>query len=158
MRLSKEELKPLIVDASQKHGIAENIIYSVIMTESAGDPYAIRYESHFKYFTNIQIHARANQISVDTETTLQMCSIGLMQTMGAVARELGFRQNLLQLTVPQVSINLGTKKLKFLSQKYNTIDDVLAAYNAGSPRKKDGIYVNQDYVDKVRSWMNKKEF
>lgn len=159
MKLSKEELRPLLDEAYQRHGINQNLLYSVIMTESGGDPYAIRYEPHFKYNLNVKIHARANNISEETELVLQMSSIGLCQCMGLIARELGFRQNLLQLTVPQISVNLGAKKLKLLSQKYNTIDDVLASYNAGSPRKlENGLYVNQSYVDKVRSFMNKKEF
>lgn len=159
MRLSKNDLKPCIERASQVNGVSENLIYSIIMTESGGDPCAIRYESNFKYLLSPDLYAKNNQITKDTETMLQMCSLGIMQVMGGVARELGFKQNLLMLVDPLIGAQMGAKKLKVLSQKYNTIDDVIAAYNAGSPRRLEtGRYVNQDYVNKVREFLNKKEF
>jgi soluble lytic murein transglycosylase-like protein len=159
MKLSKDELKPFIQDASQRTGVPENLIYSVIMTESGGDPYAIRYEHHFNYLLSTDLFAKSNQITESTEAILQKCSLGLMQVMGAVARELGFKQSLLMLTSPNIGVNLGAKKLKTLIQKYNSTDDVLAAYNAGSPRRLEGgLYVNQAYVNKVREFMKKKEF
>jgi hypothetical protein len=126
------------------------------MVESAGDTLAVRYESHWKYFVNPELFARLNNITADTERTLQMMSFGLMQVMGGVARELGYRRNLLSLTDPVLAIDYGCRKLAQLKGKYNTTDDIIAAYNAGSPRKNGGLYVNQAYVDKVRGFMNER--
>jgi len=156
-RLSKEQLEPIIDKYSEKYRLSKNLIYSVIMVESAGDPYAVRYESHWKYVLHPDTFAKIAKISLDTEIFLQKCSYGLMQVMGTVARELGYRDNLLKLHDPDLAIDLGSKKLRQLSDKYMTTDDVISAYNQGIPKKNGPLYVNQDYVTKVRSWMNKKE-
>ena len=80
-----------------------------------------------------------------------MISWGLMQVLGAVARERGLRSKYLSaLTEPMIGIRFGCAHLAwFRDKKGYSGDDMIAAYNAGSPRKKNGIYVNQGYVDKV---------
>lgn len=142
----------LIDQAANRFGLDPKLIASIIIQESGGNTYAVRYEPGFRYKTDVAKFARANGITTETESILQQCSLGLMQVMGVVARELEFNRNLLELTSPAVGIYLGCKKLEQLSKKYAHLDDVIASYNAGSPRfKSDKSYVNQLYVNQVKS-------
>jgi len=141
-----------IVDIYSSHyNLPPSLVGAIIQTESNWSHYAIRYEPLFKERLKVEYYAKINKISKDTERFLQACSIGVMQTMGVVARELLFEENLLLLTKPEISINLGCKKLHLLMRKYGNVNDAIAAYNAGSPRfLSNGNYENQEYVDKVK--------
>jgi soluble lytic murein transglycosylase-like protein len=136
---------------ARKYDLPPSLVGAIVQTESNWIPWAIRYESEFKERLNVSDFARMNHISNQTEFFLQACSIGVMQTLGVVARELGFKKNLLMLTDPDLSISLGCKKLHILVRSYGEIDDAIASYNAGSPRfSSRGQYINQEYVDKVK--------
>jgi hypothetical protein len=77
-------------------------------------------------------------------------SWGLMQIMGVTAYERGYRGDPERLIEPELSLVYGAMHLDWLWQKYERIQDAIAAYNAGSPRHLDGTtYVNQAYVDYV---------
>ena len=93
-----------------------------------------------------------------TERQDQMTSWGLMQVMGAVARELGHTGPLSDLLDPPTGLFYGCLHLRRFRAKYDIWPDVIAAYNAGSPRRvagQIGPYVNQSYVDKVlAAWNN----
>lgn len=55
---------------------------------------------------------------------------------------------------PATSIAAGVGFLRDLGRRWSG-DDVIAAYNAGSPRRAaSGLYVNQGYVDKVREYLD----
>jgi soluble lytic murein transglycosylase-like protein len=74
-----------------------------------------------------------------------------MQIMGCVARELGFTGILTELVDVQKNVFLGCKKLSQLSKKFTEIDDIISSYNAGAPLRRGYVYINQKYVDKVKS-------
>ena len=80
-----------------------------------------------------------------------------MQVMGAVARELG-HTGPSDLLDPPTGLFYGCLHLRRFRAKYDIWPDVIAAYNAGSPRRvagQIGPYVNQSYVDKVlAAWNN----
>ena len=63
-------------------------------------------------------------------------AIGLMQLMESTGKEAAKKINLKitkdDLIKPRVNINLGTKYISILLEKYNNIGLALAAYNAGS--------------------------
>jgi len=124
---------------------------AITEVESGGDTYAVRYEPNWKYLYNVEEFAKLSLVSLETEKVCQMMSWGLMQVMGAVARECGFEDRLPQLIDPRCGAKYGCNKLKKLFRIHKTVDDVIASYNAGSPIKRDGKYVNQGYVDKVRA-------
>lgn len=91
------------------------------------------------------------------ERSGQKMSWGLMQVMGAVAREYGFKGTFLsELCDPHVGLKYGMIHVQTLFKRYNGHwPDVIAAYNMGSPRRVDGgAYENQEsYVDVVlRYW------
>lgn len=159
-RLTKVELKEIIDTASKVHDVDDkNLIFSIIMTESGANPLAIRYEYAWKYVYNEDLFSKRASITSATESVLQSCSLGLMQVMGTVARELGHLDNLLLLTEPSVGVYYGVKKLKQLLDKHKSLDDVISAYNMGTPRKdRDGSYINQKYVNKVKEFYNRGHF
>jgi hypothetical protein len=140
----------MISTIAQFNGVDIDLAVSIAETESYFDENAVRFEAGWKYVFNCDGYAKASRISEDTERVLQMCSWGMMQVMGTVARELGFRGNLLELTKPELGVKFGCLKLKELMGKYSYSDDLIAAYNAGTPRKVDGKYSNETYVAKVR--------
>jgi soluble lytic murein transglycosylase-like protein len=151
----KTEILALAVKLAEHFGIDHRLVIAIIQVESNFDPLAIRYENHWRLFNKPEAFAKIAHISESTERILQMCSIGVMQTMGAVARDFGMRDNLLNLTNPERSIYYGCKKLKDLQDKYKSQDDVIAAYNAGVPVVlPGGKYKNQVYVDKVKAVLN----
>jgi len=143
--------------AAKRHGLPPPLVYAIIETESGGNPWAIRYEPAFyeKYIAPAPIKGRGT-CSAQTEARMQATSWGLMQLMGATARETGFDGVFLsQLCDPKVGIEWGCTYLANLVQRYASRyrwEGVVAAYNAGSPKKtKTGLWVNQSYVDKIRA-------
>jgi soluble lytic murein transglycosylase-like protein len=77
-------------------------------------------------------------------------SWGVMQVMGGLARDLGYQGHLPNLCDPNLNINYATLYIQRLRRRWPEESDVIAAYNAGSPRKRaSGMYENQRYVDKV---------
>lgn len=144
-------INPFIEDAAQNFRVDINIIKAIIAIESNASQWAAKFEPNTeKYLVDPDKYAKKNFITVETEILLQKMSIGVMQTMGFLVRELGFNGPLLMLTDPQIAIFYGVKKLKLLFDQYNNENDVISSYNQGSPRKnEDGSYMNQPYVDKV---------
>lgn len=131
-------------------GVPVPLAIAVCEVESAGDHLAVRFEPGWRYFYQVEAHARSAHITVETERTLQAMSWGLMQVMGSVARELGHQGSLLALCDAFTGAKYGCLKLASFLRKYSKMEDAIAAYNAGSPRRAaDGTYVNQAYVDKV---------
>lgn len=147
-------LRPEILAAVQEAALAAtlpiSIVRGIVCQESAGNPEATRYEPEF-YKTYIADkfpgeHGRAT-------------SYGLMQIMGQTARERGFKGDFAELLHPQVGLYWGCRHLFILKIRYfnrHGWAGVIAAYNAGSPRKAGGKYSNQGYVDKVLKYASEK--
>ena len=141
--------------AGQIHSVAPlfnlepELVSAIVQVESGSQPYKVRYEPSWAYLFNVAQSAAKLGITVDTETVLQKCSWGYMQIMGSVARENGFSKDLPYLTDEFENIYYGCRQLAVLKKRY-TEDDLISAYNAGTPRKENGQYLNQAYVDKVK--------
>lgn len=144
-----------IESLSKKYQINPKIVGAVVMQESAGNACASRYEMDYKWLFKPEIYAGINKITRITETNQQKTSWGLMQIMGAVAREHGYNGPLVSLCDIEVNLEYGIKHLISLKKRFGeNISDVLAAYNAGSPRRNEsGDYVNQYYVNKVLKYI-----
>lgn len=140
----KPEILAAIQEAALSAGLPISIVRGVVCTESSGNPGATRREPEF-YERYIK----------DTwpGDWGRATSWGLMQIMGQTARERGFRGEFTELLQPEVGLYWGCRQLNVLKARYfakRGWEGVLAAYNAGSPRKgENGKYVNQHYVDKV---------
>lgn len=144
----------VIDSVADEQNIPASILAAIVQTESSGNRYAVRFEPHYKYLFQTKEHAQDNRITEATETIMQMTSWGLTQVMGAVARELGMKGPIFQMLEPKVNLTYCALLLKRLAKKYSQKDDLLAAYNAGSPIKGlDGKYKNQQYVDKVNGYL-----
>jgi len=146
------ELRKIIEDKAAEFQIDADLIEAFCMTESSGNPHAIRYEDAFyqRYTENMAFS--------ESEDKGRATSYGLMQIMGEVARELGFKGAFTELFDPATGLEYALKHLKRFIVKYQAegLDYAIASYNAGSPRFDDsGHFVNQKYVDQVHSYLNK---
>lgn len=132
-------------------GLRKDIVLSMCFVESNFNTYAMRYESHWRWHFNVEHNASVNNITKDTEHQLQMFSFGLMQVMGSVARELGFKGPLAKLCIPEIGLKYGCIKLKQQLDRYKgDYDKAISAYNQGTAyRTPNGDFRNQHYVDKV---------
>ena len=147
----------MITEKSRQADLQPEMILAIIEAESNENPYAATYHANYSWI-NMQTK-RPAACHPNTESVLQRTAWGLMQIMGATARDIGFEGWLTELTIPVVNIEIGMKYLAGLSERYlesHGIDGVIAAYNAGSPKKTaDSKYRNQAYVDKVKNLMLK---
>lgn len=139
--------------------VPADLLCGIIEQESAGNTWAVRYEARWQWFLEPQKFATLNKISYSTERTLQQCSWGLAQTMGSVARELGYMGPLQRLCDPELGILYGAKKIRQLLEKYGHNDEIaISCYNQGYPYKDDlGRFVNHDYVSNVLTYRKQYE-
>ena len=147
-----------IESVANRFSLPVGLIHAIVQVESSGNPWATRYEPGFKalYLDN-RTWRVYGAVSMDTEIASRATSYGLMQIMGQVARERGCEMAFLtELCRPEAGLEYGCRQLKFLTDRYYDGKDwnpVIAAYNAGSPRRtKDGHFSNQSYVNKVRGY------
>ena len=80
--MRKQDLQDLVKTEAPAYGLPWEAVYAFVMTESSGNEYAMRHEPHYRWLFG-QNHSPTERIG-------QMTSWGLMQVMGAVAREYGF--------------------------------------------------------------------
>ena len=149
MNLDEREQKRLVEIFADKYGLPREVLYGVILKESRFNPLACRFEPHYRWlFYPDQV--KPMDCSLATEKTFQMTSWGLMQVMGAVFREYGFKGWLTAIPGDvEAQLDYGCKHLKKMIKRWGLEGGILA-YNAGSPRKNDqGQYINQAYLDGV---------
>ena len=139
-----------MLDALDGYGILDGSIEMMagwIYTESAFDPWAVRYEPAFerRYVTT----AKQPDLS-ETERKMRSMSWGLLQIMGQVARECAFTTTYLsELLDPRTNIDLASTILKANHNKTGSWDGALAAYNGGLGGNQRPPYRNQHYVNRV---------
>lgn len=153
-------IRDAIQAAAKRHDLDPAIVYGICIQESGLNPFAVRYEPHYRWLVRDRSLKPANCSDV-TEQTLQRMSLGLMQVMGAVIREQGFRGWLTECLGDdpeeiKLQLEIGCRHLAKGIQRWG-LEEGIAAYNAGSPRRgADGKLVNQAYVDgvmeKARGW------
>lgn len=146
----------IIFDKSAKYNLDSSLVAAIILQESRGKHCASRHEDTWKYVYNAKEFARESGVSVRTEEVGQKTSWGVMQIMGTVARELGFKGQFPELCDPALGIEYGCKQLKRIYSKQRELSDIIASYNAGGAYKKNsGQYINQEYVDSVTEYYDK---
>jgi len=106
--LYKKEYSEYVSRYSQEYNVNENLIYALIKAES-----------------NFEAEAVSNKNAQ-----------GLMQLMPSTAEDVANKsgielteENILE---PEININIGTKYISTLLEKYECVEIALAAYNAGS--------------------------
>ncbi len=137
-----------LIEAHPDRGYLEvACVKAFCMKESSFNEWAYKYEPGYRYLFGDKL------TMTDTERIGQMSSWGLMQVMGGVAREYGFKGHFPALCDPHVALSFGMRHLKNFFNRYENWPDAIAAYNAGGPRKGDDKkYVNQAYVDYVQKY------
>ena len=107
-KVYKLEYTEYVRKYANEYNVDEYLIYAIIKAESNFEP-------------NAESHRGAK---------------GLMQLMYSTAEDIskriGIELNEENILEPDININLGTKYISMLIQKYNNINLALAAYNAGS--------------------------
>lgn len=117
---------PIIAAAATRFEIDPFLIAAVCEHESSFDPWAVRYEQGFysRYLASM-MHLS------DTERHGRAFSYGLMQVMGQVAREYGYKGlYLTTLCDPEVGVYYGCLKLSECL-KGRPLKDALLRYNGG---------------------------
>ena len=156
------ELLSIVKAKAAEHGIDPAFVAAFVEVETGGRTFATRFEPAYRYVADAARWAALTGTSEATETTGQMTSWGPMQVMGGVARELGFKGLLPELSQPEVGIEYGLCQLKRLASNYDLLpaagaawtfsEPLAAAYNAGSPRTGvDGDWINAGYVQRVKT-------
>jgi soluble lytic murein transglycosylase-like protein len=129
-----------------------DLVEALVIVESAGNPYAWNPEPRYRYLVDCRTGEPFRQVSPDElasripppdfptlagdrdqEWLGQGASWGLMQIMGALAREVGFRgAYLTELTRVDLNLRLGCGHLANLFRWANGNEEkAIAAYNAG---------------------------
>lgn len=170
--ITESDIDRLIAAQAVAFSLPYNLVHAVVQHESSRDPYAWNPEPPYRYYVNVVTNQPFRKCTPaelasekppadfpsgagarDAEWWGQAASWGLMQVMGAVARELGYKGHLPGLCDPAAGMKFGCYHLANLRKRYFAQfgwDGVVAAYNAGSPRLlESGLFDNQDYVDAI---------
>jgi soluble lytic murein transglycosylase-like protein len=131
------ELVSLARAIAAGHALDPALVCAIIEQESSWDPYAIRYEPAFRsrYVAPLGL--------APTEEVARSISWGLMQVMGQVAREHGFREkSLAALTDPATGLAFGCAVFaaKISAAAGGDIPRALQLWNGGA---------NRDYAREV---------
>jgi len=158
--------KRLILEQAGKFGVEPALIAAICQRESDFNADAMRLEDGYRWLWRVGENAGRLKITFRTEEKLQSFSYGLMQLMGATARSCGFLEPLPVLLDPQKNLEFGCRYLMSLFDRFGKLgknveagwcDAVVAAYNAGSPRRVNNLkFVNEGYVRAVEGFY--KEF
>ena len=143
-----KEVNRIIKEKSKKYGVDEKIVKGIIKAESGGVIFSVRNDTRAlkkqKWATKAVDHLGL------WENKYRFFSGGLMHPLYLNAISMGYNVNFYSFLNPEINIEIGIKILKNYIKKYHgNIEDAVSAYNIGSAKKKDGKYINQDYVDKV---------
>jgi soluble lytic murein transglycosylase-like protein len=125
------EIIELARQIASEHGLAPALVCAVVEQESAWNPWAVRYEPSFlsRYIAPLYTAGKLSP----TEAYMRAMSWGLMQVMGQVAREFGFKEvSLSELCDPATGIEFGCRILAArLARARGDIAAALLAWNGG---------------------------
>ena len=104
------------------------LVCAVCEQESGWEPFAIRWEPAF--YTR---YVAPQNLLNETEATMRAVSFGLMQVMGQVAREHGFKGKFLSMLCdPMAGLDIGCKVLQSkMAARPSSSESGLLAYNGG---------------------------
>ena len=132
------KLAALIQQSATQTGISVPLLAAVIHQESGGSVYAVRYEPAFlKRYLETKTRKTIGgyvptRCSWETEVQMRSTSFGLMQMMGQVLRERGFRGEFLTEALdPAINLKWGSEFLQTLLHKHDTTEKALLRWNGG---------------------------
>ncbi len=166
-------IRALVASVATAHALDVGLVQALVQVESGGQPWAWRPEPGYRWLWDVQrggpFKAQAHEfdaahapkdfpappgVSADAEWWGQRASWGLMQVMGAVAREQGFDGRFLSaLCDPETGLTIGCRVLVArLRAVGGDVDAALAQYNGGPAGNQPGRPLrNAAYVSKVRA-------
>ncbi len=141
----------LITPCAQLHGLEPSLVGAFVAVESGGVADRTRYEKNWGFYHHpTSVFAADLGITEQTEMVAQAHSYGLLQIMGATARDMGYTSFLHGLCRPVIGLEFGCRFIAKKKEQYPVLSDLVASYNAGTPRRgDDGRYRNQEYIDLV---------
>lgn len=176
--LKQDDIEPLIVGYAQRFQIPHIMLRAQCVVESGLSPYKWNPEPRYRYLVDAHTGKPFRRLTEseiaselpptdfpgapgagedrDAEWWGQQASWGLMQIMGAVARELGLHGSLTLLIDPEINLQYGCAHLFHLHMRYYSTHGwrgVLAAYNTGQPQNASGA--GAAYVRKIEAAMNR---
>jgi len=121
--------KALAAKYGAKHGISVALVAAVIEQESSWNPFAIRFEPAFE----ARYIKPAIPAMPTTRELTEAMSFGLMQAMGEVAIEFGWKGKFLtELCDPDIGVDFGCAKLRHcLDIASGAESKALEFYNGG---------------------------
>jgi len=140
-----DDLIQLAKTTAAAHDLQPEIVCAVVEQESNWNQWAIRYEPAFLARYVAPLHLTS------TESTARSISWGLMQLMGEVAREYGFKGYLAELCDPATGLEYGCRKLAECFKRANAqahqddfdpVEHALLYWNGGG---------NPDYGKQVKA-------
>jgi transglycosylase-like protein with SLT domain len=164
------DFEGFIRETALRHNLLPATVMGLVSVESNGNPWAWNPEPRYRYFWDVRKRAPfrpVSQLELSTEVppddfpTLagdrdqewwgQQASWGLMQIMGARARENGFvGLYLTELCSPSVNLDLGCHALaQDLRWAGGDYERALAGYNGGHSGNSTRPFRNQSYATKV---------
>jgi soluble lytic murein transglycosylase-like protein len=138
-------LATMIRKGARAHGFDPSLIAAISEQESGFQPWAMRFEPRYRWLWPRRNAVKPPRgVSLDTEVNQQKTSWGLMQVMGAVARERGYVHPFLSgLCLPALGIEYGCLQLAHMRGRFPELRDFVSAYNAGRP------VADNPYADEV---------
>lgn len=136
--------------AAERYKLDPILLAAIVSSESDFRPEVSRYEPKFqaRYIDNHPSYC----FLPDYTRALLATSFGLTQILGVTAVEGGLQVfDLDKLYEPEYNLEYGCRHLAKIFKKYGPkVERVIAAYNAGSPRKgPKGNWVNHKYVTRT---------
>lgn len=135
-----DEILQAVLEAAESAKLPFVLVRAVVMTESEGNPAAIRYEPRFdqRYDRAPDGYIPPN-CSHATEEVGRAMSWGLMQVLGETARCLGFQGWFPELCAPRTGLKWGCRYLRRLADRYGHEgwEVVCRAYNGGPGNRHD---------------------
>lgn len=160
-----------IEQAAHAHRLPSDLVTAIVWQESHGNTGAWNPEPRYRWFWDVRLNRPFRTVSGvevakkfppadfptlagdrDQEWWAQQASWGLMQIMGAVAREHGCRNSYLTdlCRLPDLNVALGCKHLaQLLAWADGDVGRALAAYNGGKAGNATPPYRNADYANAV---------
>lgn len=156
--MDKKQLVQIVELEAATQKLDPILLLAICTHESSFDPFRAKTEASYRWLSLPNGHALRLGITYETEVALQSISYGLMQIMGATARQFGYNGQLAELAGnPSISLHFGTLYLQHCLKLYPKLEDTISAYNAGHPEEiANGIYRNQSYEDAVKKFMAEK--
>ncbi len=130
--MNRDPLEQLARDTAASHSLPPELVAALCRVESGWEPLAARFEPGFRWL--VAGAPRPAACSAGTEQQHQQTSWGLMQIMGAAARERGYAGWLTGLTDPGAGLEYGCRHLAWFAGRFlasHGWPGVIRAWNTG---------------------------